>query len=162
VVPEFLGNRSPFAEPDARALIAGIGLDSTIDDLVSLYVAGLCGIGYGLKQLLNVLDQNGINIETLVVSGGAGQSQLVRQVLADSTNVIVAAPETSEPVLLGAAMLAASASKYFPSLEMCMQHMSAPSEIYHPTQQNIVKAHVRRFRNFETLQLAGRRLREKD
>src|ERR1700704_804138 len=33
VLPEFLGNRSPFADPDARAVIAGMGLDIDIDSM---------------------------------------------------------------------------------------------------------------------------------
>jgi len=45
VVPEFLGNRAPFADPKARALIAGLGMESDIESLVAFYVAGSCGIG---------------------------------------------------------------------------------------------------------------------
>src|SRR5258706_14950484 len=30
VLPEFLGNRSPFADPDSRAIVAGIDLDAGI------------------------------------------------------------------------------------------------------------------------------------
>jgi sugar (pentulose or hexulose) kinase len=41
VVPEFLGNRAPFADPDARGLIAGIGMETGIESLVGLYLAGL-------------------------------------------------------------------------------------------------------------------------
>src|SRR3984893_16233810 len=48
VLPEFLGNRSPFADPDARAVVAGMGLDVDIGSMERLFVAGLCGVGYGL------------------------------------------------------------------------------------------------------------------
>ncbi|SQB29083.1 carbohydrate kinase [Citrobacter koseri] len=50
VVPEFLGNRAPFADPHARAVICGLGMERDQDNLLALYVAGLCGIGYGLRQ----------------------------------------------------------------------------------------------------------------
>ena len=49
VVPEFLGNRAPLADPQARAVIAGLGMDDDLASLIALYVAGLCGIGYGLR-----------------------------------------------------------------------------------------------------------------
>ena len=52
VVPEFLGNRAPFADPHARAIIAGLGIEDDEASLLALYVAGLCGIGYGLRQIL--------------------------------------------------------------------------------------------------------------
>lgn len=52
VVPEFLGNRAPFADPHARAVIAGLGMERDFESLVALYIAGLCGIGYGLRQII--------------------------------------------------------------------------------------------------------------
>ena len=71
VVPEFLGNRSTFANPDARAVIAGLGLDRDMASLVRLYVAGLCGIGYGFRQLLDRLEVDGVAIATIMARGGA-------------------------------------------------------------------------------------------
>src|SRR6202171_3457069 len=47
VLPEFLGNRSPFADPDSRAIVAGMDLDADIGSMERLFVAGLCGAGYG-------------------------------------------------------------------------------------------------------------------
>ena len=60
VVPEFLGNRAPFADPDARALIAGIGMDTGLESLVGLYLAGLCGLGYGARQIAGAQQAAGI------------------------------------------------------------------------------------------------------
>lgn len=84
IVPEFLGNRAPFADPHARAIIAGLGMDRDFDSLVALYIAGLCGIGYGLRQIIETQAASGAFIERVVISGGAGESDLVRQVLADA------------------------------------------------------------------------------
>jgi ribulose kinase len=53
VVPEFSGNRAPLADPDAKAMIAGLGMERDLDNLLALYVAGLCGIGYGLRQIID-------------------------------------------------------------------------------------------------------------
>src|SRR5260370_23153277 len=33
VLPEFLGNRSPFADPDSRAIVAGMDLDADIGSM---------------------------------------------------------------------------------------------------------------------------------
>ena len=82
VVPEFLGNRAPFADPHARAIIAGLGMDSDLDSLVALYIAGLCGIGYGLRQIIETQATHGASVQRLVISGGAGSHDLVRQILA--------------------------------------------------------------------------------
>ncbi|MGB5560468.1 MAG: FGGY-family carbohydrate kinase, partial [Paracoccaceae bacterium] len=82
VVPEFLGNRAPCADPNARAIIAGLGMQDDADSLVALYVAGLCGIGYGLRQIIEAQAQSGALIKRIMISGGAGQQDLVRQLLA--------------------------------------------------------------------------------
>lgn len=36
VVPEFLGNRAPFADPNTQAVIAGLGMETDIANLVAL------------------------------------------------------------------------------------------------------------------------------
>ncbi|TRR19078.1 FGGY-family carbohydrate kinase, partial [Salmonella enterica] len=87
VVPEFLGNRAPLADPHAKALIAGLGMERDLDNLTALYVAGLCGIGYGLRQIIDAQRACGIESENIVISGGAGQHPLVRQLLADACGV---------------------------------------------------------------------------
>ncbi|TPW30666.1 FGGY-family carbohydrate kinase [Pararhizobium mangrovi] len=159
VVPEFLGNRSPFAEPDARAVIAGLGLDDGMESLVSLYVAGLCGVGYGLRQLLDRFAENGVSITTIVASGGAAQSDLVRQVLADTTGVAVAIANAEEPVLLGSAMLAAAAGGHEGSVASAMTAMSAPARLYTPAGGETATRHDARYAAFEKLQAAAREIR---
>jgi FGGY-family pentulose kinase len=159
VVPEFLGNRSPYADPDARAVIAGLGLETNVDDLVSLYVAGLCGIGYGLRQLLERLLKDGIRVEMIVASGGAAQSNLVRQLLADATNVPVAVADTQEPVLLGAAMLGAVAAGHYRSLPQVMSAMSSLAKVFKPAGGTVEDLHESRYRAFELLQSADREIR---
>lgn len=159
VVPEFIGNRSPFADPDARAVIAGIGLDTDIPSLISLYIAGLCGIGYGLRQLLNKLSQNGIALGMIIASGGAAQSSLVRQILADTTNLPVTVAETEEPVLLGTAMLGATAAGRYGSLQEAMRAMSRLSTLYRPAGGQVREIHDHRYLAFGRLQEVERQIR---
>ena len=154
VVPDFLGNRAPFADPAMRAVVAGIGLDRSVDSLVALYVAGLCGLAYGLRQVLDAMAAQGVRIATTVVSGGAGQSPLTRQLLADCTGVAVAAPETPEPVLLGAAMLGAVASGAQPGLAAAMRAMSRFGPVHQPGGDRAW--HERRYARFQALQAAAR------
>ena len=159
IVPEFLGNRSPFAESDARAIIAGLGLETGVENLMSQYVAGLSGIGYGLKQLLNKFASQGIAIELIVASGGAAQSNLVCQILADATETSVSLCNTTEPVLLGSAMLAAVASGHYTRLGNAMREMSGGSRVFEPANRQHRINHSLRFRAFEVLQSAGREIR---
>jgi D-ribulokinase len=124
ILPEYLGNRSPHADPSARAVAVGLGLDDSIEDLERSFVAGLCGIAYGLAEVVDALKWHGIASETIVASGGASRSVLVRQIMADATGIPVVLPETAEPVLLGAAMLAAVAAGEYASLSAAMTAMA--------------------------------------
>ncbi|MCA1493882.1 FGGY-family carbohydrate kinase [Sinorhizobium alkalisoli] len=159
VVPEFLGNRAPFADPEAKALIAGLSMDRSVDSLIRLYVAGVCGLGCGLRQIVEAQQAEGVSVDTIVVSGGAGRSPIIRQLLADATGLKVAAPATDEPVLLGAAMLAAVASGLHPNLEAAMAGMSGIGDVYTPKGGEVAAYHAKRFEGFELLQSTGRRLR---
>lgn len=159
VVPEFLGNRSPLADPDARGLIAGLDTDRSVDGLVGLYVAGLCGLGYGVRQIVAAMAGSGYSIDTIVISGGAGQSSLVRQLLADATGLQVAASCSPEPVLLGAAMLGAVAASRYEALSSAMPAMSRLGDVYPPVGGAMRAWHDRRYEAFLALQAVGRSIR---
>jgi D-ribulokinase len=161
VVPEFLGNRAPFADPNAKALIAGIGMDTSVDSLVGLYLAGLCGLGYGVRQILEAQRAVGISTDTIVISGGAGQSPLVRQVLADATRRTVVASTSPEPVLLGSAILAAVAAGHYLDMMMAMSAMSELGDVYTPDPA-VASWHSWRLGAFEKLQRTGREIKGPD
>lgn len=152
VVPEFLGNRAPLANPHARAVIAGLGMERDIDSLVALYIAGICGIAYGLRQIIEAQAAAGAPVERVMISGGAGRLDLVRQLLADATGKPVIAIEAEEPVLLGAAMLGSVAGGLFGDIESAMADMSRIGRVFEPERGTIAETHQARFSAFEQLQ----------
>ena len=141
VLPEFLGNRSPYADPDSRAVVAGLDLDVDISAMERLFVAGLCGLAYGLADVVDALRAHGVESELMVISGGAARSALVRQIMTDTTGLTVALPETQEPVLLGAAMLGAVAGKVYGSIGEAMTSMSAIGWSSVPTGTDVAEFH---------------------
>ncbi len=56
VLPDFLGNRSPYADPAARGAIVGLDLRDDEESAMALYVAGLCGLAQGLGQVIRLLE----------------------------------------------------------------------------------------------------------
>src|SRR6202030_4079511 len=141
VMPEFLGNRSPFADPDSRAVVAGMNLDADLGSMERLFVAGLCGLAYGLADVVEAFRSHGVDSDSMVISGGAGRSSLVRQIMADTTGLTVAVPETQEPVLLGAAMLGAVAGSSYASIGEAMASMSAIGCLSEPTAPGMADFH---------------------
>jgi D-ribulokinase len=156
VVPEFLGNRAPFADPETRAVVAGLGMTRDLDSLVSLYIAGLCGIGYGLRQIIAAQDEAGAHVKRIIISGGAGRSAMVRQLLADATGLELAAPQTEEPVLLGAAILGSVAAGLHSNMSKAMAAMSSFSGKFHPQGGDVQALHDARFDIFEKFQTVAR------
>lgn len=159
VVPEFLGNRAPFADPHARAIIAGLGMERDLESLVALYVAGLCGIGYGLRQIIEAQSKQGLTTEKVVISGGAGQHPLVRQILADACDRAVLTTQCSEPVLLGSAILGAVAGKISTSVSEAMQHFTHVDREYGP-EANVRNDHAERYEAYKLLQQCAKSIRK--
>jgi len=159
VVPEFLGNRAPFADPHARAAIVGLGMERDLDNLVALYIAGLCGIGYGLRQIIEAQAAAGAPVDKIVISGGAGQLDLVRQLLADAAGKPLLSTRAEEPVLLGAAILGSVAGGAFPDVRDAMAALSAVDRTYHPTGAETEAQHAKRYDAFRRLQDLAREIR---
>ncbi|RXH24339.1 FGGY-family carbohydrate kinase [Bradyrhizobium zhanjiangense] len=144
VLPEFIGNRSPYADPDTRAVIVGLDLDTDIASMERLFVAGLCGLAYGLAEVIEAFAAHGVRSSIMIMGGGASRSPLVRQIMADTTGLTVALPQTKEPVLLGAAMLGAVAGGAYASIGETMAKMSALGRKSEPTAPDMAAFHARK------------------
>jgi D-ribulokinase len=158
VVPEFLGNRSPEADPAARGAISGLGLDTGEASLVSLFVAGLCGLSYGTARIVEAMRAEGAGLGTIVVSGGAARSTLMRRILADATGLNVALPRTSEPVLLGSAIIGAVAAGRFSDVSAAAAAMGGIGEATAPNPA-LAPFHAAKRRAHDILRKAERAVR---
>ena len=72
---------------------------------------------------------------------------------------MVAASQSPEPVLLGAAMLGAVAAGRYPDLATAMPAMSRLGDIYQPVGGELGRWHDRRYQAFLALQDVGRAIR---
>jgi len=160
VLPEFLGNRSPYADPDCRAVITGLDLDADVGAMERLFVAGLCGLAYGLADVLDAFAAHDVGSNVIVMGGGASHSPLVRQIIADATGRTVALPHTQEPVLLGAAMLGAVAGGSFGSLGETMASMSALGRLSEPTPSGMAEFHRTKRTVYNMLRTLDRETRD--
>ncbi len=109
VLPDFLGNRSPFADPSLRGAILGLSLEEPSTLLPKLYGATALGIAFGTRQIIEAIRKSGVPIEVVDLSGGHAKSDLLVQLYADAAGCEVVRSGCEEPVLLGAAVAAASA-----------------------------------------------------
>jgi D-ribulokinase len=158
VLPDFVGSRSPVADPGARGGVMGMDLREDAASLEELHVACLCGLAYGLADIVGKLERAGYEFDEIVVSGGAAQSPLVRQIIADVCGKAVEAPETPEPVLLGSAMIGAVAAGT-QTLVSAMASMSAIALRATPARGAVAAFHARKRRAHEILRQAERDIR---
>jgi D-ribulokinase len=109
-----------------------------------------------LRQIIDTQGAHGAGIQRILISGGAGSHDLVRQILADTTGVSVVTTEAEEPVLLGSAMLGALAGGHFANVLGAMSAMSRAKESFAPATGKVRDLHIAGFEAFEILQQAAR------
>ncbi|HWK68701.1 MAG TPA: FGGY-family carbohydrate kinase [Rhizobiaceae bacterium] len=116
VVPDFHGNRSPYADPHALGVVSGLTLDSSFDSLCRLYWRTAVAIALGIRHILDAVVAAGYQADRLHVAGGHTRNPLLMELYADATGWVTVEPETEDAVLLGTAMLAATAAGLYPDL----------------------------------------------
>jgi FGGY-family pentulose kinase len=116
VLPDFHGNRSPLAVPAALGVISGLGLETDFDSLCRLYWRAALGIALGTRQNLEALKCRGFAADRLLLGGGHARNPLLVELYADAAGVTIVQPHAPDAVLLGSAMLAATAAGLYPDL----------------------------------------------
>lgn len=111
------------------------------------------------RQIIDAQRACGIESENIVISGGAGQHPLVRQLLADACGVSIVSTASREPVLLGSAILGAVAGRVAASLPEAMKQFTQVDATYH-SETAFSPLHQRRYAAYKALQQAGRLIRE--
>ena len=132
VFPDFHGNRSPWAEPGLRGMISGLTLDDGAHGLTLLYLATLQALALGTRLIVDRLEASGARIEAIVLSGGAAKNALFVRTVADALRRPVLLPVEEEAMLLGSAMIAATAAGAFAALDAAMAAMGRFGETIAP------------------------------
>jgi FGGY-family pentulose kinase len=131
VLPDFHGNRSPFADPNALGVISGLTLESDFDSLCRLYWRTCVGIALGVRHILETLNAANYAIDTIHLIGGHAKNPLLMELYADATGCTVLVPATADATLLGMAMVAANAAGVYESLDAACRAMK-PESVAHP------------------------------
>lgn len=116
VLPDFHGNRSPLADPHAVGVISGLTLDASFDSLCRLYWRTAMAIAFGIRHILDALNEKGYAIDTLHVTGGHTKNPLLMELYADAAGCTVEEPGAEDAMLLGTGMVAATAAGLHDSL----------------------------------------------
>ena len=107
VLPYFAGERTPIFDPHARGVVAGLSLRHRRGHL---YRAVYEGIAYGVRQILELLQEAGGPADRVVAVGGGTRAGLWPQIVSDVTGLRQLVPAQTIGASYGDALLAAIGS----------------------------------------------------
>ncbi len=126
VLPDWLGNRAPLGNGRVRAVLTGVGEETGRRAFVEAYYAAARGIALQVRHVMEHMNRHGYALDRVCLTGGHRHNPLLVRLYADAlpgTLVLAAHPE---PVLLGTAMVAATAAGLHPGLLAAQEAMAWP------------------------------------
>lgn len=116
-LPYLMGERTPHLDAAARGGWVGLTAKHTRADLIR---ALLEGVSYSLQDCLAIIEQMGVSVESVRLSGGGAKSDFWRQMLADVFAKRTVTLETQEGSAYGASLLALVGTGEYSSVpEVC-------------------------------------------
>ena len=103
-IPALSGLLAPHQDPFARGMMIGITRGTTDAHIAR---ATLEAIAFSIKDILNIVEENGVKIKEIKIDGGASKNNLLAQTLADYCDAEIMRPESLEATALGAAYMVA-------------------------------------------------------
>ena len=112
-LPYLMGERTPHLDPDARGVFFGISARHSRRDMLRSVMEG---VGYSMKDCLEIIKGMGVPIKEVRASGGGGKSPFWRQMLSDMFAKTVVTTNSSEGPALGVAILAGTGTGVYSSV----------------------------------------------
>lgn len=135
-LPYLTGERTPHPDPLARGAFVGLTVRHTRNHLTR---SVLEGVAYGLRDSFELMKAAGITrINQVRISGGGAKSALWRQILADVFQAELVTVNTAEGAAYGAALLAATGTGAFNSVEEACQATINITGVTSPGDQSAV------------------------
>jgi xylulokinase len=113
-LPYLSGERTPHADPDARACFIGLTLAHGRGHMVR---AVMEGVAYAMRDSLTIIRDLGVPVRQIRASGGGSRSPLWRQIQADVFGQKVVTLNAEEGPAYGVALLAAVGAGAFRNVE---------------------------------------------
>ena len=101
-LPYLTGERTPYPDPNARAVFAGLGLRHAKAHLARAVMEGVC---YGLRDSLEIIREMGLPVNEVRNTGGGSRSAFWRQMQSDVFATPLVGMAIDEGAAFGAALL---------------------------------------------------------
>ncbi|XP_050535244.1 FGGY carbohydrate kinase domain-containing protein [Daktulosphaira vitifoliae] len=146
IYPDFHGNRSPIGDSSLKGMIVGLSLSVDEENLAVIYLATIQAICYGTKHIIDSLEKTNskLKVNEVLLCGGVSKNKIYLQTQANIVTLPVWTSIENDPVLIGSAMLAATASKEYKSLQETITRMASDGQITQPL-KNTHEYHNRKY-----------------
>ncbi|MCA9134819.1 MAG: xylulokinase, partial [Planctomycetales bacterium] len=125
-LPYLAGERTPHADPLARGSFVGLTLKHTRGHVARAIMEGVC---YAMRDSLAIIQEMGVPVKRIRVSGGGSKSALWRQLQADIFGQKVVTINAEQGPAYGVALLAAvGAGEYKDIVEACSANIKVVDE----------------------------------
>lgn len=128
-LPYLIGERCPFADPNARGVFLGLTLRHTHEDMARSVMEG---VTYSLKQVYELIISmdSKLAVKEVRISGGGSNSSLWRQITADIFQLPVKTVSgNKEGGAYGAALVAGTSIGFWENLEEATSMLIAETEL---------------------------------
>jgi xylulokinase len=144
-LPYLQGERTPHADPSARAMFEGLSLGH---DRAGLVRAVLEGVAYGLRDSLELLRELGVEPASGRVSGGGARSRLWLRIVASVLGLPLELTAVEEGAAYGAALLAGVRAGVFEDVHAAVAACVRVRETVDPVPawHDVYEAGYRRYR----------------
>lgn len=124
-LPYLMGERTPHLDMECRGSFTGLSANHNV---FSLYKALLEGVCFSLKDCMQIIEEFGIKVDNLCVSGGGVKSQLWLSILSNTLDKSLSTIKNPESGALGSAILASVSCGCFENVELAYRNMSSDDE----------------------------------
>lgn len=130
----FQGNRTPYTDPLSRGAFIGLSLHH---GKAHLFRAILESVGFGTRMILDRMADSGFVATEITLGGGVARSDLWLQIHADTIGLPIIIQETPAAPALGAAILAATGTGIFNTIDEGIAAMVRPGRRIEPNATNV-------------------------
>jgi xylulokinase len=132
VLPYFAGSGTPYNDPNIKGLIYGLNLESKRETIYHSLLESMC-----FENLLNIetLNEFGVNLNELYVSGGGSINDNWMQIKADITNLKVHQLETKDAGTIGTIIIVKKALGIIDSYLQGIDEMVKVKKTFYPRKE---------------------------
>lgn len=116
-LPYLNGERTPYNDPNARAIFSGLNMNHGQKEFIRAVMEGII---FAQRETLEIFSEMGLNFSRVISSGGGAKSAAFREIIANVLKCEVITNKIHEQGCIGAAILAATGTGTFKTInEAC-------------------------------------------